>query len=265
MREHLDARLASLHSAGRKILVAYLTAGMAPNWTEMLQALAAGGADAIEIGLPFSDPMIDGPVIQRACVRAIAAGTTPQGVLSEVARLDIEVPLAVMTYYNLVFRAGHERMAGMMADAGVTGAIVPDLSLEESGPWCESADRHGIATVMLVAPSTPEERARLICDRSRAFVYAVGLMGVTGERAALAPSATAIGERLGPLTELPVCVGIGVSSPSQASQVSAHADGVIVGSAIVGRILDGAEPDEVAAFTASLRRGLDANARSAGA
>jgi tryptophan synthase alpha chain len=220
--------------------------------------VADAGADAIEIGIPFSDPVMDGPTIQEASVRALARGTTPASILDSLARTEIGVPLAVMTYYNLVFRAGHRRFADSLVAAGVAGAIVPDLPLEEAGGWTEEADTAGVETVLLVAPSTPEERARRICARSRGFVYGVGLMGVTGERAELAATAREVAGRLRPLTDMPICIGIGVSTPQQAAEVCAEADGVVVGSALVRRLLDGGGPAAAAAFVGQLRAAIDA-------
>jgi tryptophan synthase alpha chain len=233
---------------------------MGDDWVEAVHAVADAGADAIEIGIPFSDPMIDGPTIQEASVRALERGTTPASILTELARTEIGVPLAVMTYYNLVFRAGHRRFADALVTAGVAGAIVPDLPLDEAGGWTEEADAAGVETVLLVAPSTPEERARRICKRSRGFVYGVGLMGVTGERSVLAATAREVAGRLRPLTDMPVCVGIGVSNVAQAVEVCREADGVVVGSALVRRLLDGAGPEGAAAFVAELRAGIDAGA-----
>ena len=140
----------------------------------------------------------------------------------------------------------------------MAGAIIPDLPLEEAGEWCDEADDAGVATVLLVAPSTPAARARAICDRSRGFVYGVGVMGVTGERATLASTAGDVAKMVRPLTDRPVCIGIGVSTPDQAAQACADADGVVVGSAIVRRLLDGAGPAGVGEFVASLRAGIDA-------
>jgi len=253
----LEAHLRARRAAGRKLLVPYVTGGMAPDWVDVVHALADAGADAIEIGIPFSDPMIDGPTIQQASVRALAAGTTPRAILGELARHDVGVPLAVMTYYNIVFRAGHRRFARALADAGVAGAIVPDLPLEESSPWRAEAEDAGVETVLLVAPSTPDDRAAAICAASRGFVYGVGVMGVTGERAALASSARAVGARLRTITDKPVCIGIGVSDPGQAAAVCEVSDGVVVGSALVRRLLDGAGPAGAAEFVTALRRGID--------
>ncbi len=254
----LEPHLRAQRDKGRKLLVPYITGGMSPDWLDVLHAVADAGADAVEVGIPFSDPMIDGTVIQAASLQALERGTTPGAVLDALSRADIGIPVCVMTYYNVVFRAGHRRFARELADTGVAGAIVPDLSLEEAGDWCAEADDAGVATVLLVAPTTPLERARTICGRSRGFVYGVGRMGVTGEQAELADSAHDVAVRLRAVTDLPVCIGIGVSTPAQARQVATEADGVIVGSALVRRLLDGGGPEGAAAFVAELRAGLDA-------
>lgn len=253
----LASTLGAHRDAGRKLLVPYVTGGMDDRWLLTLDGLAGAGADAIEVGIPFSDPMIDGPTIQEASLRALQRGTTPDGVLADLSRIDPGVPLIVMTYYNLILRAGHQRIAGIMAESGVSGAIVPDLPLEELDGWAEAADRAGVATVLLVAPSTPPDRIQAICDRSRGFVYAVGRMGVTGEQAELAESARQVVERTVGRTRLPVCVGIGVSTPEQAAVLCQVADGVVVGSALVRRLLEGCGPDGAADFISSIRRALD--------
>ncbi len=180
----LESVLSARRRAGHKLLIPYVTGGMDDQWLLTVEALAGAGADAIEIGIPFSDPMIDGPVIQEASLRALDRGTTPDGILADLSRIDVGVPLVVMTYYNLIYRAGHARIAGMMSESGVSGAIIPDLPLEELDPWAEAADPVDVATVLLVAPSTPADRIASICERSRGFVYAVGRMGVTGEQTA---------------------------------------------------------------------------------
>jgi tryptophan synthase alpha chain len=254
----LEAHLRARRHQGSKLLVPYVTGGMAPDWVDALLAVADAGADAVEIGIPFSDPMIDGPVVQEASLRALQRGTTPASVLGELARVDIDVPLCVMTYFNIVFRAGLRRFARSLADAGVSGAIIPDLPLEESAEWCAEADAAGIATVLLVAPSTPEDRAAAICARARGFVYGVGVMGVTGERSTLASSAGEVAAMVRRVTDRPVCIGIGISTPGQAAEACREADGVVVGSALVRRLLDGAGPEGAAAFVAELRAGIDA-------
>jgi tryptophan synthase alpha chain len=168
------------------------------------------------------------------------------------------VPLVVMTYYNLAFRAGHERFAASLAGAGVAGAILPDLPLEEVGPWAGVADAIGVETVMLAAPTAPDERLPRIVARSRGFVYAVGLLGVTGERDALAASALAIAGRVKAVTDKPVLVGVGVSNARQAVEVSEVADGVVIGSALMRRVLEGVGPSGAGAFVAEVRAALDA-------
>ncbi|MGH9097263.1 MAG: tryptophan synthase subunit alpha, partial [Acidimicrobiales bacterium] len=185
-RGGLETDLRDRRRAGHKLLVPYVTGGMDDEWLVTVEAVAGAGADAIEIGIPFSDPMIDGPVVQEASRRALGRGTTPDGILADLGRLRVGIPVVVMTYYNLIFRAGHQRIAGLMAESGVAGAIIPDLPLEELEPWAQAADDAGIATVLLVAPSTPPERIDAVCRRARGFVYGVGRMGVTGEQATLA-------------------------------------------------------------------------------
>jgi tryptophan synthase alpha chain len=211
----LQAALEARRSAGGKCLVPYLTGGLG-DWTTLLGAAAAAGADGIEVGIPFSDPVMDGPVIQEASDRALAAGATPPGILDALSRADVGVPLAVMTYVNLVYRFGYERFARTMVSSGVSAAILPDVPLEESAEWCAAADAAGVETVMLAAPTASDERLERIVARSRGFVYAVGLMGVTGERAELAGSAAVIASRLKAVTDLPVLVGVGISTPAQA-------------------------------------------------
>jgi tryptophan synthase alpha chain len=253
----LESQLRGARAAGRKLLVPYVTGGL-PGWERVVEAVADAGADAIEVGIPFSDPVMDGPTIQAASERALAAGATPYAIIDALGRLDAGgVPPVVMTYYNTVHRAGHERFASSLAGAGVAGAIVPDLPLEEVGDWAEAADAAGVETILLAAPTASAARLVRICARSRGWVYGVGLLGVTGERDRLQRSALAIAARLKAVTDKPVLVGVGVSNPAQAAEVAAVADGVIVGSALVRRLLDGGGPDEAAAFVRDLRIGLD--------
>jgi tryptophan synthase alpha chain len=201
--------------------------------------------------------MMDGPVIQEASIMAMGCGTTPQSVIDGVASAGVGVPIAVMTYYNIVYRAGHRRMARSLAAAGIAGAIVPDLPLEELGPWAEEADAAGVETVLLVAPSTPAERVGRICRRSQGFVYAVARMGVTGERASIGSEAGAVVGRIRAVTDLPVCVGIGVSTAAQAVETCRVADGVVVGSALVRRLVEGGGVEAAAGFVGELRVALD--------
>jgi tryptophan synthase alpha chain len=254
----LESTLREHRASGRKLLVPYVMAGMVEDWVDVLQAVVAAGADAIEVGIPFSDPMMDGPVIQAAALASLERATTPQGVLDAIRGAGLGVPIAVMTYYNIVFRAGHRRMARSLAESGVAAAILPDLSLEALGPWAEEADAAGVETVLLVAPSSPPNRVRAICERSRGFVYAVAQMGVTGERTKVSDDVSPVVNEIRRHTDAPVCVGVGVSTPEQAAEVCAVADGVVVGSALVRRLLEGEGPEGAASFVGDLRRAMDA-------
>ncbi len=253
----IQASLRRRLDAGQKGLVPYVTGGMQPDWLDVVRALADAGADAIEVGIPFSDPVMDGPIIQQASEQALAHGANPQGLIEDLADVDAGVPIAVMTYYNPVMRSGEHRFASSLAAAGIAGAIVPDLPLEELEPWERAAHDVGVETILLAAPTADDARLRRICQRASGFVYGVGLLGVTGERSELAESATTIAGRLQPLTDLPVLVGVGVSTPAQAVQVCDVADGVVVGSALVRRLLEGCGPIGAAEFVGELRRALD--------
>lgn len=247
LEDHLRAR----RERG-KLLMPYLTGGIRPDWTDYLLALAAAGADAIEIGLPFSDPTLDGVTIQQASDAALARGATPAGILAELKRTNIDVPLVVSTYANVVLRTGADRFCAALREAGVTGLIVPDLPLEEAAEVEHAAAAAGVALALLATPATPDDRVREIADRSRGFVYAVSLMGTTGERDQLPASAA----RLKNATDRPVLLGFGITTPQQAAAAARDADGVIVGAAVMRRVLDGAGPSEVGAFAATLRAAL---------
>ena len=251
----IEAALRGRIDSGGKCLVPYITGGY-PGWIEAVHACAANGADVLEIGIPFSDPVMDGPVIQQASQFSLEAGTTPVSILDDLRRLDIGIPVAVMCYYNTVFHAGHERFASDLAGARVSGAIVPDLPLEEAGPWCDAADAHGIETIMLAAPTAPDDRLPRVAERARGFVYSVGLLGVTGERDSLADTATALAARVKKVTDKPVLVGVGVSNAEQAAEASTVSDGVIMGAAVVRRLMEGGA-DAVGSFISEVRARLD--------
>jgi tryptophan synthase alpha chain len=232
-----------------KLLMPYITAGIGPGWAAYLTAFSGAGADLIEVGLPFSDPTVDGPTIQQASDAALARGATPASVLAELAAVRVGVPLIVSTYANIALRPG---FADALRAAGVTGLIVPDLPLDELAGLSAA----GLKVSLLASPVTPDDRLAEIGRRSQGFVYAVSVMGTTGERDRLAPSAAALAARLKRVTDLPVLLGFGISTPEQAAEAAAVADGVIVGAAVMRRILDGAGPAEVGAFVASLRAAL---------
>ena len=244
--------------AGRKLLVPYVTGGFGSRWLDVLAAMVSAGADAVEVGIPFSDPVMDGPTIQEASVRALQLGATPVSIVAELSRVPVEVPLVAMTYYNLVFRGGHRRFAHSLTDAGVRGVIVPDLPLEELGDWWPAAEEAGVETVLLAAPVTPDDRMAELCRKSRGFVYGVNVMGVTGERGALAESAAVLAKRLKDMTDKPVLMGFGVSTPEQAVEAASTADGVIVASALMRTLLEGGSVDQVGDQVAAMRSALDA-------
>jgi tryptophan synthase alpha chain len=251
----LESEFRAKRALGRKLLVPYITGGY-PGWQAAIRACAANGADAVEIGIPFSDPVMDGPVIQQASQHALELGVTPRSILDEVPNLDVGIPLAVMTYYNLVHHPGEHRFAERLAQAGVAGCILPDLPLEEAGPWCEAADAAGVETIMLAAPTASDERLGRVVARARGFVYAVGVLGVTGERSSLAATATELAVRLTGITDLPVLVGVGVSDAAQAYEVTRVADGVIQGASVVRRLMEGG-PDAVGDYVAEVREAID--------
>ena len=253
----LEGHLRRRRDLGSKLIVPYVTGGLDDDWIEVVMGLAGAGADAIEIGIPFSDPVMDGPVIQEASVRALERGTTPQSIIAELSHVQCGVPLVVMTYVNLFVRAGFHRMANTLKEAGVAGVILPDLPIDEAGEWMGEAVAAGIDAVQLVAPTTPDERLARICEASRGFVYAVGLLGVTGERAELASSALVIAQRCKRETTTPVLVGVGVSNPEQAIAICSAADGVVIGSALIRRLLDGQGPQGAARFIGEIREALD--------
>ena len=246
---------------GRKLLVPYLMAGV-PDRDSFQEALAAisNSADAIEVGLPFSDPLMDGPVIASAGERALRNGIGPATALDLVAEaLDVRCPRVVMTYYNPIHRVGEGEFCRKAASAGVSGLIVPDLPLEESAGLRSAAADHDLAWIPLVAPTSSPERVAALAATCTGFVYAVSSLGVTGVRASLSERAAAVTAACREATDLPVLVGIGVSSAEHALQATRSADGVVVGSALVAALVDEGLAAAVA-FVEGLRSALDAAA-----
>jgi len=254
----LETHLRGRRATGAKLLVPYVTGGLGPRWTDVLEAMAAAGADAIEVGIPFSDPVMDGPTIQEASQRALELGATPPAILDALPGAGVGVPLVAMTYYNIVYRTGHRRFAAALSGAGVSGAIVPDVPLEELAPWGGAAAQSGVETVLLASPVTPDERLARICERSQGFVYGVSVMGITGERQRLADSAAVMAKRLKAHTDKPVLLGFGVSTPAHAVEACVEADGVIVASALMRLLVDGASPEQIGDTVAGFRAALDA-------
>jgi tryptophan synthase alpha chain len=233
----LDKTFAALRERGERALLPYFTAGdpSLATTARLVVEAARQGADVIELGVPFSDPLADGPVIQRATQRALAAGVTLPRVLETVRELrgDLSVPLVFLTYYNPILAFGLKAFCRTALEAGVDGVIVADLPPEEAGPLHAEADPLGFDLIHMAAPTSPPARMRKIARASRGFIYLVSLTGVTGERAALPPDLVGLLRTLRAVTTKPVCVGFGISTPEQAALVGQSADGVAVGSAIV--------------------------------
>jgi len=252
----LEVQLRALRATGRKALVPYFMAGATPDWLDHVHAAIHAGADAVEIGVPFYDPLMDGVVIQQAALASLEAGTTFASVCRDLANHPLSVPTVAMTYYNLFHHDGEERAAGRLREAGITGAIIPDLTLEESDSWRAACESNDVATIFLVAPSTTPDRFVSLAAATEGFCYAAARMAVTG-RASGNGDATRVVEAVRAVNDVPTYVGIGITTPEQASEAAASSDGVIVGSALVQRILDGATAADVEAFVSEFRRAID--------
>ena len=244
---------ATSRPAAKPSLVAFLTAGY-PEPREFLKTLraVAGAADAVEIGVPFSDPMADGVTIQRSSQHAIEKGVSLSWILDELARRDFELPSPVllMSYLNPLLAYGYAALAERAAKVGVSGFIVPDLPFEESAPIAAALDPHGLALVQMVTPATPAERLKRVCGASQGFVYAVTRAGITGSESTLTPETASYLAAVKAASPLPVCAGFGVRRAEQVKTIGKHADGVVVGSALVEVLERGEDP---AAFLEALR------------
>jgi tryptophan synthase alpha chain len=244
-------------SEGRAALVGYLPAGFpsVPGAQAAMKAMVeggpAGGIDVLEVGLPYSDPLMDGPVIQRAVQAALDRGVRIDDVIATASALAEHVTTVVMTYWNPVEKYGVERFAEALASGGVGGVITPDLVPDEAGPWLAAAAKNDLDPVFLVAPSSTDERLKLVAENTRGFIYAASTMGVTGTRASIDSAASDLIARARAVTDQPLAVGLGVSNRSQAAEVAGYADGVIVGSAFVRALLDA--PDEASGVEAVRR------------
>jgi tryptophan synthase alpha chain len=263
-KNRLDTRLVELAGRGRAALVPYLT-GAYPDLEvtcRLIRRFDQLGAAAVEIGFPFSDSIADGPVIQDSFHRALTGGCRVEELFEAVGRLrgQIEVPLIAMVSFSIVDRIGMERFVERAAEAGFDGLITPDVPVEEAQPIADAAGAAGLKNIMLVATSTPPQRCRQVAALCTGFVYQIAVAGITGERDGLARDLADYVRRLRKVTDLPICVGFGISSPDQVRQVAALADGVIVGSAIVRRITEAIDAgrshdqivDSVSAFVGEL-------------
>ncbi|MGW4383744.1 tryptophan synthase subunit alpha [Kitasatospora sp. NPDC004531] len=262
----LTTTLAGAKAEGRAALIGYLPAGFptVDGGIAAIKALIEGGCDVVEVGLPHSDPVLDGAVIQTADDIALRGGVKIKDVLrtvAEVAATHPATPVLVMTYWNPVDRYGVARFAADLAAAGGAGCILPDLPVEESADWRKAAEEHGLDTVFVVAPSSKDARLAEVTAAGSGFVYAAAVMGVTGTRSAVGNLAEDLVARTRATTSLPVCVGLGVSNADQAAEVAAFADGVIVGSAFVKRLLEAADPEAGLAAVRELAADLASGVR----
>lgn len=260
----IAARFEALRRSGERALIPFLTAGDPDLETTeaLVLAMAEAGADLIELGVPFSDPTAEGPTIQRSSSRALARGTSLRAILRLVDRLRarVEQPLVLMGYANPIHAMGGEAFAIAAAEVGVDGIIIPDLPPEDGKPWLDPCRERGIDPILLAAPTTPRERLAYLVRETRGFLYAVSLQGVTGARATIAQGIEEQVRYAKSLSDIPVCVGFGVSTAEQAERIGRYADGVVVGSAIVDRIERAASKpaaiDDVASFIAELKAPL---------
>jgi tryptophan synthase alpha chain len=255
----LADRIGKAKAEGRAALIAYVPVGY-PDVDASIAAMVAaveGGADVMEIGVPYSDPGMDGPVIQQAVDVAVRAGVGMPDVLRAVEAVAAAgaVPV-VMSYWNPIERYGVGRFAADLAAAGGAGAITPDLIPDEAAEWLAASEEHGLDRVFLVAPSSTDARLRSTTAACRGFVYAASTMGVTGTRATVGDAAERLVARTREVTDVPVCVGLGVSNGEQAAEVASFADGVIVGSAYVRVLLEGRGADGVRALSEELAKGI---------
>ncbi|MEO6020404.1 MAG: tryptophan synthase subunit alpha [Knoellia sp.] len=260
--------LAQCKAEGRAALIGYFPVGF-PDVEVSIRAMVAMvecGVDIVEVGLPYSDPLMDGPVIQNAVEAALNGGAhVIDGFRATQAVRDAGAPALVMSYWNLILRRGVDRYAAELAAAGGAGLITPDLIPDEAQEWIAASEREGLDRVFLVAPSSTPERLSRVTDACRGFVYAASTMGVTGERTSVGSAARDLVERTKAVTDLPVCVGLGVSNGDQAAELAQYADGVIVGTAFVRTLSGdgelGARLDALRELTTDLARGVREGAR----
>lgn len=265
-RTRIQGAFARMKAEGRTGLVAYVTAGDPDlvRSAQVVRAVAEGGADIIEVGVPFSDPLADGPEIQRASERALAAGTTLDGVLHMVAELrrDLETPFVLFTYANPVVRMGLETFARRAAEAGIDGVLMLDIPLEEAAEAREVFVAHGLAPIFLLSPTTSDERVRRASDLGQGFLYVISRLGVTGVRDTVATDAQTLVDRIRRHSDLPIALGFGLSRPEHITDVGRYADAAVVGSALVAQIAThGDSPrlaDEVRDFVRWLCGGVPA-------
>ena len=243
----LDLVMAKVRAENRAALIAYIPAGFPSQagCVKAIQALADAGVDAIEIGFPYSDPVMDGPIIQEAADISLKSGTNAADVFSALkVAANTGVAAVVMTYWNPIEKYGVEKFAQAIVDNGGSGVITPDLTIDESDAWIEATTKTGINPIYVVAPSTKEQRLKDVTAKTGGFVYAASMMGVTGSKEAVSSTASELVARVRTVTDLPISVGLGVSTREQAKLLAAYADGVIVGSAFIKLLLEAKSEQE---------------------
>ena len=235
---NLADQFGALRERNEAALVLFVTGGdpSLDALPEIVEGLQEAGADILEIGLPFTDPIADGPVIQAASQRALDRGVRPGQVLEALGKCDLRVPVILMGYYNPALRVGLENFAQSAKDAGASGTIMCDLIPEEAGDWVAASGKAGLDTVFLAAPTSNAERRRVVCEASTGFIYAVSRMGVTGAGSTMGDTTEGLVGDLKELTDQPICVGFGISTPEDVRRVSGIADGAIIGSWLVDRL-----------------------------
>jgi tryptophan synthase alpha chain len=260
----LAEAFARARAEGRAALIGYLPAGFPSrdDSVRIMRAMVDAGVDIVEVGLPYSDPLMDGPVIQAAADQALRAGTTPADVIAVAGEVaETGAATLVMSYWNPVERFGVDAFARDLAAAGGCGVITPDLTPEESAAWSAATTAHGVDRIYLVAPSSTDERLRTVSEACTGFVYAASTMGVTGARTSVSGAAETLVARVRAVTDLPVAVGLGVSTGEQAAEIAAYADGVIVGSAFIRLVLDAPTIEDAERDVAALAGELAAGVR----
>lgn len=255
----VETVLGHARAAGRPALITYVTAGIRADWLDLLRVMIDAGADAVEIGLPFSDPMLDGPAIQQASSTAISRGTTLASTLSQLRDLkDLDTPLIAMSYANHAYTRGLRRYCRELAGCGVSGTIIPDLPAREAGEYLAEARDAGLDATLMVTPATPDRQMRIIAERSRGFLYVMSVMNTTGQADERDDDTRwAVAARSRKQSTRPVIIGFGIDTPERAAAAARHADGVIVASALMRRVMDGAPGAEIGRCVREIRTAID--------
>lgn len=251
--------LGQARAEGRAALVTYVTAGIREDWTDLLRVMIDAGANAVEIGLPFSDPMLDGPAIQQASSTAISRGTTMACTLAQLRDLKgLDTPLIAMSYANHAYTRGLRQYCHELADCGFSGTIVPDLPVSEAAEYLDEADNAGLDAILMVTPATPDQQMQVIAERSRGFLYVMSVMDTTGRTYERDDDARwAVAARSRKHSARPVIIGFGIDTPERAAAAVAYADGVIVASALMRQVMDGAPSAEIGRYVRELRTAID--------